>query len=272
MEKRLSVNVFIKNGNEKIEGYYYHNVDVDSQVVIIFHGDKDNYQDNSRLLDTIFNSFAKKGFSTLMINFSSKKLLKKEKIFNRQESSKETDCEPEKETEEATVALNWLHEKNFESRDYWICSIGRGVLPTLQLVMRRPEINNYILIDPVFGKDDLNFIVPCLAYGMIMRSESNINFTEDDMIDVQEKLVTKTESRVEVETIYDNDKDIKATILETQSVLDKYIKRKQDEFFENNKSKIRDKKRRRRKKKRLDDSENRIEYTNPIQPLDLDNI
>ncbi len=270
MEKKLSVDVFIKNGNEKIEGYYYHNADVDSQVAIIFHGDKKNYEDNSALLNAIFNSFARMGFSTLMINFS-RKTVRKEKV-SRQDSNREAECEPEKETEEATVALNWVHEKNFESRDYWICSFGQGVLPTLQLVMRRPEINNYILIDPVLGRDDLNFIVPCLAYGMIMRSESNINFTEEYMLDMQERLITKTESRVETDTIFDNDKDINATILETQSVLDRYIKRKQDEFLESSKLKIRDKKRRRRKKKRLDDIDSRVEYINPIQPLDLDNI
>lgn len=270
MEKRLSTNVFIRNGNEKIEGYYYHNADADSQVVLIFHGDKDNYTKNSEFLNMVFNSFAKMGFSTLMINFS-KKEKKKERVF-RPDLARDTDCEPEKNTEEATIALNWVHEKNFEFRDYWICSLGAGVLPTLQLVMRRPEINNYILIDPILYKDDLNFIVPCLSYGMIMRTESNIDFTEEDMSEIQEKLITKTESRVETETIFDNDKDIKASVLEAQSVLDKYIKRKQDEFFENNKSKIRDKKRRRRKKKRLEESENRTEYINPIQPLDLDNI
>lgn len=270
MEKKFKVNVSIKNNNEKIDGIYYHNNNVDSQVVLILHGDKDNYNKNSDYLDMIFDSFIERDFSVLMINFSKNE---RNNIKQTKTELLKDDCELEKETEEATVALNWIHEKNFESKDYWICSIGKGVIPTLQLVMRRPEINNYILIDPIMKKDDLNFIVPCLAFGMIMRSESNIDFTDERMNEVQEKLMTKTESKVESETIYDNDKNIQATILETKTVLNKYIDRKQFEFFENNKTKIKDKKRRRRKKTKVEnDSDIKIEYINPIQPLDLDDI
>lgn len=270
MEKKFKISVSIKNNNEKIEAIYYHSNNVDSQVVLILHGDKENYTKNSAYLNTIFDSFMEREFSVLMVNFSrnEKNIIKSVKI-----DTLKDDCELEKETEEATVALNWVHEKNFEAKDYWICSIGKGVIPTLQLVMRRPEINNYILIDPIMKKDDLSFIVPCLAFGMIMRSESNIDFTDDRMSEVQEKLMTKTESKVESETIYDNDKDILATILETKTVLDKYIDRKQFEFFESNKTKVKDKKRRRRKKTKMDsDSDVKIEYINPIQPLDLDDI
>lgn len=271
MDKKVKVSVHIKNNNEKIDGVYYHNSNPDSQVVLILHGDDDNYRTNQKFLNMIFDSFMSRDFSTLMVNFSKKD---KNNIRIMKVDNQKEECELEKETEEATVALNWIHEKNFESKDYWICSIGNGTVPTLQLVMRRPEINNYILLDPIIKKDELNFIVPCLASGMIFKSESNIEFTEEKMNEIQEKLITKTESQVESEIIFDNDKNIDDTIEESRIVLNRYIDKKQREYFENNKILIKDKKRRRRKKKHIEQNEFdvKIQYTNPIKPLDLDSI
>ena len=41
--------------------------------------------------------------------------------------------------------MNWLHDQNMEATEYWISGFSFGAWIALQSVMRRPEIENYIL-------------------------------------------------------------------------------------------------------------------------------
>lgn len=243
----------------KIDGRYYHNVDPASQIAIIFHGQKQTDPDEQKVVDTIFDCFVKNGFSVLTINFSDKK-----NILNEDERENA-------DLFDSTISLNWLYEKNQETKGCWIIGYDKATMTALQLVMRRPEIENYMLISPNMNKNDLSFIVPCISYGCLVKSEQDSLVSDDSLIDLQEKLMTKTESKIETLTIPSEKRNYSDNIDGFKNILDEYIKKRVFDFFNNTKSGF-DKKKRRRKKKIEDQNDMKISYVNPIKPLDFDNI
>lgn len=250
--------VIFKGSSGKIDAFYHHNLDPNSQIVIILHGNKDDEINNKQLLDILFNNFVQNNFSVLKINFKIK--TKKE-----EENAQEIDLF------DSTIALNWLYEKNQETKGCWIVGYNKASLTALQLVMRRPEIENYLLISPFFKKSELNFIVPCISYGYIIKSDRDLNISDNDLIDIQEKLITKTESKIETETLVSSQRNFSDIYEEFNENINTYIKNRLAEFFKNSKTSF-EKKRRRRKKKADDNNENKMPFVNPIKPLDFDNL
>ncbi len=242
----------------KITCDYYHNPEADSEIAIILHGPRPEDEKEEKVVNTIFETFVKNNFSTLCIDFSPKANIKDE------EEKMNADIF------DSTISLNWLYEKNPETKACWIIGYDKAALTALQLVMRRPEIENYLLISPNFTKNDLGFVVPCMSYGCLMKGENFDDLPDDEFLELQEKLSIKTEKQIE--TIY-APTDYKTTdSLETfEKTLDEYIKNRLTKFLVNTKAMYGVKKRRRKKK--LDDQNDlKMNYVNPIKPLDLDNI
>lgn len=256
--------VIFKNANNRIDGTYYHSDVYDSQIALIVYGDKNNYIRNKDTIDTIFNAFVENGFSVLKINFSK---LKNNPTYDEEEFNQEI-----QELFDSTSSLNWLHEKNPEAKGCWICGFDAGAITTLQLVMRRPEVENYLLISPDIKKNELNFIVPCISSGMIYRSCNDELFSDEDLQDLQEKLITKTESRIETETLVSENRIFSDILPELKESISDYIKKRYEDFLSSGKNGMKDKKRRRRKKRSDDLYDGKIQCVNPIKSLDFDSI
>lgn len=242
----------------KITCDYYHNPDADSEIAIILHGQKPENEKEEKIVNTIFEAFVKNNFSTLSIDFSNKTNIKDE------EEKLNADIF------DATTSLNWLYEKNQETKACWIIGYDKATLAALQLVMRRPEIENYLLISPNFTKNDLNFVVPCMSCGCLMKGENFDDLSDEDFLELQEKLSIKTETQIE--TVYAPTNYKTAESLDVfERTLDEYIKNRLTKFLINTKAMYGVKKRRRKKK--IDDQNDlKMNYINPIKPIDLDNI
>ena len=257
MRRELKEIVF--NGIKgRVEGLYYHSLDNDSPIALICPGFKEGQNLHSDLMIRIAEGFIEKDFSVLIFNY-------------RGIGSSEGEfSNGEEELLEATTALNWLHEKNPESKSFWLCGFDFGALMTLELVMRRPEIENYILISPDLSKRDLAFIVPCTSSGLIIRGSLDIE-NEDFLIELQDKLITKSESLVESSVIQNSSNDYFDKLSELKEVIVEYIDK---EFMQNvlNAKNIRKDKRKRRRKNKFQEGEENIIYSNPIKILDLGNI
>lgn len=251
----------------KLNALYHHSKNVNAPVAIVVDSHSIDTETNKSSFDdatnTIVDTFIENGFSTLKFNFRKENEIEKN-------SKKDTDTEINNVLD-LTAALDWLHSKNIESKSYWICGIDTGALPALQLVMRRPEIENYILVSPNLKKNDLGFMVPCVASGFLVRASEDLRFLEEDCVNLQEKLITKTESKISYTTIYKVDKNYITELDQLKNEIDNYIKNKLKEDYQNYKS-VSINKRRRRKKRIHDTDEEKIVYINPIKSLDIDDI
>lgn len=259
--------ITFKSTAGKLNALYHHSKNVNAPVAIVVDSacvdtetDKSSFEEAT---NAIVDTFIENGFSTLKFNFRKEKEVEKT-------IKKDTDAETNNILD-LTAALDWLHSKNIESKSYWICGIDSGALSALQLVMRRPEVENYILVSPNLKKNDLGFMVPCVASGLLVRASEDLRFLEEDCINLQEKLITKTESKIGYTTIYKADRGYIGELEQLKDEIDNYIKTKLREDYQNYKS-VSINKRRRRKKRIHDADEEKIIYVNPIKSLDIDDI
>lgn len=256
--------ITFKSSLGKLNAMYHHSRNANAPVVVVVDSlsldpvtNVNIFEESTRV---ITDTFIENGFSTLRFSF------RQDNADDKKDTDKDTN-----NLLDLTAALDWLHTKNIESKSFWICGIDTGVINTLQLVMRRPEIENYILISPNIKKNDLSFIVPCAASGLLVRASEDLRFLEEDCINLQEKLITKTESKIKYLTIYKADRDYATELEQLKTEVGDYIKNKIKEDYQNLKS-ISINKRRRRKKRIHDSDEEKIIYVNPIKPLDIDDI
>lgn len=256
--------IIFKGAFGKVNGKYNHSKNSDAPAALIVgnikeKNNKKKGSDFEELANIMFDIFINNDFSVLKFNL------------------KEYDVNNEK-TEvdnfyllDMTAALDWIHNKNIECKSFWICGVDNSVASVLQLVMRRPDLENYVILSPDLRKTDLSFIIPCSSSGLIIRATDDIKFTEDECLALQDKLMTKSESKIKYMTLSGSDRDFLTSTDELKDEFSKYLREKIIEDRKNFKH-VTAGKRRRRKKKSLDQDEEKIIYVNPIKSLDIDDI
>jgi alpha/beta superfamily hydrolase len=66
----------------------------------------------------------------------------------------------------------------------------------MQLIMRRPEVNNFITVSPQPNVYDFSFLAPCPTSGQVIYSENDELVTEESIIDLDNRI--KSQKGVEV--------------------------------------------------------------------------
>jgi len=250
--------VFLKGPTGRLEGQYHQSVKHDAPVVLVLHPEpQEGGTMNNRVVYDVYKSFVKNGFSVLRINFRG--VGKSQGVFSKDEG----------ELSDATAALDWLHSRNMGSRSFWIAGFSFGAWVALQLVMRRPELEDYVLIAPPVRKKDFNFIVPSLASGLIVHGDNDEVACEDIIHDMVDKLISKSESKVDYYTIEGADHFFRDYHNELNEIVDNHIQKRILENMGKHR-KIKRDRRRRRKKKREETVDDRPIYIDPIKPLDFD--
>ena len=112
---------------------------------------------NNKVVYTLFSCFKDLGFSVLRFNFRS---------VGRSQGQFE---DGPGELSDATIALDWLQNMNPDAKQCWIAGYSFGAWVGLQLLMRRPDINNFIAVSPPANEKDFSFLAPCPASGLIVQ-------------------------------------------------------------------------------------------------------
>ena len=73
------------------------------------------------------------------------------------------------ELSDATIALDWLQAQNPDARQCWIAGYSFGAWIGLQLLMRRPDINNFVAVSPPANEKDFGFLAPCPTSGLLVQ-------------------------------------------------------------------------------------------------------
>ncbi len=153
----------IFNGTDgRLEGRYYHNETENAPIALLLHPHpRHGGTMNNKVVVTLYQSFIKRGFSTLRFNFRG---------VGRSQGA--FDDGPG-ELSDAASALDWAQTYNPNAQTCWIAGFSFGAWVAMQLMMRRPEITGFISIAPPADSQDFSFLAPCPASGMILHGDND---------------------------------------------------------------------------------------------------
>ena len=85
------------------------------------------------------------------------------------------------ELEDAAYVLDYLENLSESPRYVWCAGYSFGAWITLQLLMRRPEIDGFLAISPPANHYDLSFLAPCPASGLIVAGDADSIASPEDV-------------------------------------------------------------------------------------------
>lgn len=152
------VEVLFNGHAGRIEGRYHKSERQNAPVALVLHPDPlFGGTMNNKVVYSLFSCFKDLGFSVLRFNFRG---------VGRSQGQFDNGIG---ELSDATIALDWLQNINPDAKQCWIAGYSFGAWVGLQLLMRRPDINNFIAVTPPANEKDFSFLAPCPASGLIVQ-------------------------------------------------------------------------------------------------------
>ena len=252
--------VIINGPAGRIEGRYHQSSNPKAPVALVLHPHPlYGGTMNNKVTYNLYKAFVNNGFSVLRVN--SRGVGKSQGKFDNGAG----------ELLDATAVMNWLHDQNIEASEYWIAGFSFGAWIALQTVMRRPELENYILVAPPVTKYDFNFIVPCTSAGLVVQGLKDESTKESDSAKLVEKLSARDGAEVIYQAVHGADHFFKDHVKEFEEIIDRHIKHRL--VADSTKvRKVKRDRRRRRKKKNVAEAKPERNYF-PVKSLaDFDSI
>src|SRR5687768_18227009 len=124
----------------RIEGRYQPAKEKGAPIAIILHPHPQfGGTMNNQIVYNLYYDFAKRGFSVLRFNFRG--VGRSQGTFDHGVG----------ELSDAASALDWLQGVNANASAVWIAGFSFGAWISMQLLMRRPEIDGFISVAPPAG-------------------------------------------------------------------------------------------------------------------------
>ena len=168
----------IFNGPDgRLEGRYHQSKKPDAPIAIVLHPHPLHGGNmNNRVVFIMFNSFVERGFSVLRFNFRG---------VGRSQGAFDNGVG---ELSDAAYAFDWMQQFNSNSPFCWIGGYSFGALISMQLMMRRPEIEGFVSISPPAGTEDFSFLAPCPSSGLIIHGDKDTHVPLDAVKKLAQKL------------------------------------------------------------------------------------
>ena len=116
---------------------------------------------NAEIVYRLYHLFAENGFTVLRYNFR-----------GAGRSAGEPGAGGNEITDAACV-LDWLQSRTPESENHWVVGFSFGAWIAMQLLMRRPEVREFVAIAPLVDKYDFSFLQPCPGQGLIVQGDKD---------------------------------------------------------------------------------------------------
>ncbi len=168
----------IFNGPDgRLEGRYHQSKKPDVPIAIVLHPHPLHGGNmNNRVVFIMFNNFVERGFSVLRFNFRG---------VGRSQGAFDNGVG---ELSDAAYAFDWMQQFNSNSPFCWIGGYSFGALISMQLMMRRPEIEGFVSISPPAGTEDFSFLAPCPSSGLIIHGDKDTHVPLDAVKKLAQKL------------------------------------------------------------------------------------
>ena len=116
---------------------------------------------NNKVVVDTFQTFVDNNFSVCRVNFRG--VGKSDGEFDNGQG----------ELADSAAALDWVERENFDNSQCWIAGFSFGSLIAMQLLMRRPEINRFVIISPQPNVYDFSFLSPCPTSGIVIHGKKD---------------------------------------------------------------------------------------------------
>ena len=212
--KPKSLEIFIPGPAGRLEGKYYKNPKFGSPVAIVLqpHPQYGGTM-NNRIVQLMYNIFLENGFSVIKVNFRG--VGKSDGQFDNGQG----------ELADAAAALDWLERENFDNSQCWISGFSFGSLISMQLLMRRPEINRFIAISPQPNVYDFSFLSPCPSSGLMIYGKKDELVPVEHINELNKRLSAQKGIKVEFEAITEANHFFSKSDQALIKSLNKYIKK-----------------------------------------------
>lgn len=203
----------IINGPEgRIEGRYHHVRSGPAPMALVLHPHPLHGGNmNNKVVYTLYQSFVRRGFSTLRINFRG--VGRSQGSFDRGEG----------ELADAAAALDWLQAANPEAESCWIGGFSFGAWIAMQLLARRPEINGFIAVAPPVNLADFNALPRLPASGLIVQGDQDQIVPPEGVKTLAEKLQGQRDIAVTYQVITGADHFFAGRLEQLGAVVERYI-------------------------------------------------
>ena len=205
----------IFNGPDgRIEGRYQNAKTSNAPVALVLHPHPQyGGTMNNKVVYSLYQSFAEKGFSVLRFNFRG--VGRSQGQFDNGQG----------ELSDAASALDWLQTQNPNTPVCWIAGFSFGAWIAMQLMMRRPEIGGFISIAPPASIYDFSFLAPCPASGMIVHGDKDELVPLAAVNKLAQKLSAQKNIKIEYRVIEGADHFFANRGGELTAVVDAYLTR-----------------------------------------------
>ncbi len=179
----------IINGPEgRLEGRYHHNPKEGAPIALVLHPHPQyGGTMNNKVVYNLYHTFVRRGFSTLRFNFRG--VGRSQGIFDQGIG----------ELSDAAACLDWLQTFNENAHACWVAGFSFGAWISMQLLMRRPEIDGFISVAAPANMYDFAFLAPCPSSGILVHG------TEDDVVPIPDvdKLAAKLQAQKGITVEYE---------------------------------------------------------------------
>lgn len=181
----------IFNGPEgRLEGRYHHNPIKHAPAALVLHPHpKHGGTMNNKVTYNLYQDFARNGFSVLRFNFRG---------VGRSQGQFDGGIG---ELSDAATALDWLQTQNPDASSFWISGFSFGAWLAMQLLMRRPELEGFVVVSPPANMYDFNFLAPCPRSGLVVQGDQDSIVDESSVSQLVNKLDTQRNIKIDYKVV-----------------------------------------------------------------------
>ena len=201
------------NGPEgRIEARYHHAASSKAPIALVMHphpmfGGTMNH----KVVHNLFHAFVRSGFSVLRFNFRG--VGRSQGTFNNGAG----------ELADAAAALDWLQSMHASASHCWVTGYSFGAWISMQLLMRRPEIDSFISVAPPANIYDFSFLAPCPSSGLLLQGTEDDVVLEPEVSKLADKLIGQRGSGIRYQTIAGADHFFEGKLDDLTDAVETYI-------------------------------------------------
>jgi alpha/beta superfamily hydrolase len=207
--------VFFNGPAGRLEGRYTESKNKKAPLALVLHPHPlYGGTMNNNVVYNVYTTLVEQGFTVLRINFRG---------VGRSVGQFDNGLG---EMTDAATALDWLQLNNPLNSGNLIAGFSFGAWIAMQLIMRRPEINNFIAISPPVNKYDFSFLSPCPIPGLIVQGDQDSIVSEESVLELANKLSKQKHIKIDYKTIQGADHFFRMKINELTQVINEHIQPK----------------------------------------------
>jgi len=204
--------VIINGPAGRIEARYHHEPAQTAPVAIILHPHPQfGGTMNNQIVYHLYYTFVRRKFSVLRFNFRG--VGRSQGLFDNGPG----------ELADAATALDWMQSFNPDARACWIAGVSFGSWISMQLLMRRPEIEGFISIAPPANLYDFSFLAPCPSSGLMVNGGGDRVVSTEAVAGLVDRLKTQKGVIIDHEVVPDANHFFEGKVDELMEVVDGYL-------------------------------------------------